>query len=199
MDQGVPGDPGAPARMRPVHIRPARAAELDPLKTLSRLTSEEHARWHPYAFAENNFDAYLAARFDMAFIDPGGRPVAELSWWVREDVRNIGNGTIEDIFVLPEMRGLGVGDALIAKACDLADARDWDNLEAQVFASNSYSEALFRRAGFLPQATTYRYGPTRRARPVDIEDPAQPDSRRNLRGAAFAVVIIVVLALVLAP
>nr|WP_199336615.1 GNAT family N-acetyltransferase [Oscillatoria sp. FACHB-1407] len=54
---------------------------------------------------------------------------------------------LEDLFVLPEYRGQGVGKALLAHLAKLAQARDCGRLEWSVLDWNEPAIAFYRRIG----------------------------------------------------
>jgi GNAT superfamily N-acetyltransferase len=65
---------------------------------------------------------------------------------------------LEDLFVLPEHRGRGIGRALLERLGALARARNCGRIEWSVLDWNSPAIGFYRRLGALPQDewTTYR-------------------------------------------
>lgn len=57
---------------------------------------------------------------------------------------------LEDLFVLPDARGLGAGKALLARLAALAIARDCARLEWSVLDWNAPSIAFYRSLGATP-------------------------------------------------
>lgn len=54
---------------------------------------------------------------------------------------------LEDIFVLPEYRGQGIGKALLTKVAQIAVAQDCGRLEWSVLDWNEPAQAFYRRMG----------------------------------------------------
>jgi len=162
---------------------------LDVITAANLKTSEEHRSRQPYAFPENLWEVSFPPEFSNAFLDAKGEPTSEshnlfvaedagelagyilLSWWARDDAPDFHDGCVLDIHVFDGFRGKKVGDALLNKAKLIADTRGWDNFTAQVWAGNTQSETLFRRAGFTDQSKTLRYGPNTQARPIQTVHP----------------------------
>ena len=65
---------------------------------------------------------------------------------------------LEDLYVRPELRGLGIGKALLARLASLAVERNCGRLEWAVLNWNDSAIRFYRSLGALPQDqwTTYR-------------------------------------------
>lgn len=65
---------------------------------------------------------------------------------------------LEDLFVRPEARGMGVGKALLARVASIAVARGCRRLEWAVLDWNEPAIGFYRRLGATPMSewTTYR-------------------------------------------
>lgn len=65
---------------------------------------------------------------------------------------------LEDLFVIPEARGLGIGKALLAKVAEIAVERGAGRLEWTVLDWNEPAIGFYRKLGALPmnEWTTYR-------------------------------------------
>ncbi|WP_239488339.1 GNAT family N-acetyltransferase [Luteitalea sp. TBR-22] len=65
---------------------------------------------------------------------------------------------LEDLFVVPEARGAGVGRALLARVAALAEARGCGRLEWAVLTWNEPAIGFYRRLGAIPldEWQTYR-------------------------------------------
>ena len=65
---------------------------------------------------------------------------------------------LEDLYVRPELRGLGIGKALLARLASLAVERNCGRLEWAVLNWNESAIRFYRSLGALPQDqwTTYR-------------------------------------------
>jgi GNAT superfamily N-acetyltransferase/catechol 2,3-dioxygenase-like lactoylglutathione lyase family enzyme len=76
---------------------------------------------------------------------------------------------LDELYVLPERRGEGLGAALLARACELSRSAGCMAIELEVDAGHRRAESLYRREGFEPLARSRwskRLAPSRRsARP----------------------------------
>ena len=184
--------------MAEIRIIPAPLALKPRILDLSRATYAEHRARQPWAFPENGFETTVVPNVDAAFRQ-GGRELQEspsafaaylgddfagyvlLSSWARPGGLDMPHVSIEDIRVLPEMRGKGVGTALLSHVKALAEARDWDSLVATVWDGNTASQEMFEAAGFHVQARNYRIGPNRSGRNYPAASPWAGIQRRLLR------------------
>jgi GNAT superfamily N-acetyltransferase len=91
---------------------------------------------------------------------------------------------LEDLFVRPEVRGRGVGRALLAELAATALRRGCGRLEWAVLDWNEDAIGFYRRLGALPcdEWTTYRLSGEALAR---LSEPCAPTSapRRSPRGS----------------
>jgi RimJ/RimL family protein N-acetyltransferase len=53
--------------------------------------------------------------------------------------------------LLPDVRGLGLGERLLRAALDAAAQQDFERVELEVFASNANAHALYLRLGFIEE------------------------------------------------
>lgn len=67
-----------------------------------------------------------------------------------------GDGSIQNIAVVPECRGLGLGTALLLRAMASFQALGVPQVELEVTVVNSSAMALYRRLGFRAYKTIYR-------------------------------------------
>lgn len=81
-------------------------------------------------------------------------------------IDDTGAGSIQNIGIVPEQRGLGLGTALIEKA--LAGIREWGAASAtlEVTADNAGAVRLYQRLGFRRQRTIYKVVDEAVTRPV---------------------------------
>lgn len=65
---------------------------------------------------------------------------------------------LEDLFVIPEARGLGIGKALLTKVAEIAEERGSGRLEWTVLDWNEPAIGFYRKLGAVPmnEWTTYR-------------------------------------------
>lgn len=59
---------------------------------------------------------------------------------------------LEDLFVKPELRGLGIGRALLARLAALAVARECGRLEWSVLTSNQDAIGFYEKLGAIPMS-----------------------------------------------
>ena len=85
---------------------------------------------------------YAGARFDI--LERDGRPFGRLI--VHEDA---GVATFVDFALLPDMRGAGIGTAVIKRVLDWVAER-CPIVHASVMAGNEASLRMIRRVGFIP-------------------------------------------------
>jgi GNAT superfamily N-acetyltransferase len=57
---------------------------------------------------------------------------------------------LEELYVLPALRALGIGTALLRAALDVARARSCRAVELEVETSHTRAANLYARAGFRP-------------------------------------------------
>jgi len=139
--------------MTPETPTPARPDEAEAVTTLLAAQLEEHAiplardllaEGVRAALADDGHALILVTRED-------GRPVgvAYLSFgWILE--RGGPAMYLEEIYVVPELRGREIGTALLRAALDVARARGCRSVELEVERSHAREAALYARAGFRP-------------------------------------------------
>jgi ribosomal protein S18 acetylase RimI-like enzyme len=190
-----------------VSIRPAVTEDRATVEVASRATWDAHRTRQPFAFAENGWDFGMARSHEIAFRGPKAEPLGEsgnlfvadadgrvvgfvlLSWHLRDDVEDMGDGAILDIWVDPDWRHKGVAQNLVSFAKEMAEQADWDNLTADVW-TGAPSAGLFEAAGFTQQNVTWRFGPDRPARDrVRREDTREAPGDAWWKWAVFAVLI----------
>lgn len=79
----------------------------------------------------------------------GGTWRARMLGWLASDIDNE-NFLLDGLCVLPELRGLGIGSALMEAICDEARHRGYPAVRLDVVDSNWRAQALYRRLGFEP-------------------------------------------------
>jgi len=154
--------PDAPAPSPEVHIREATLADVPTI----RVFIEHLAEYERLRHQVETTDADLAVHLF------GPRPAAEVLIASR-DGRDVGFALffptfstfvgrpgmhLEDLFVMPEARGAGVGRALLTRLAVIAEARDYGRLEWNVLGWNAPAIAFYRRLGafVLDEWQTYR-------------------------------------------
>ncbi len=61
-------------------------------------------------------------------------------------------GWLEELYVVPDQRGCGVGSALLREVAARAQALDWRGLELEIVAGHERAVPLYERHAFLPLA-----------------------------------------------
>ena len=96
---------------------------------------------------------WLAVRRDDPFGEPAGGPAVGT-------VQGLGGargvGAVQNVGVVPECRGLGLGRALIVRALHGFAARGYRRVYLEVTADNAAALALYRDVGFRPVRTLYK-------------------------------------------
>jgi GNAT superfamily N-acetyltransferase len=145
-------------------IRPATVSDVPDLLRLVRALADY----------EKEPDAATAtpAQFEAALFPRDGDPTAYALVGVREGAvvgmalwfRSFSTWTgeagiwLEDLFVQPDQRGGGLGQALLARLAELCVERGWTRLEWAVLDWNTPSIEFYRARGARPLAdwTTFR-------------------------------------------
>lgn len=146
----------------PSTIRPATRADVATLFGLVRQLAKYEKLLHEVVADEALFAQHLF----------GERPAAEVLIAER-DARPVGFALffptfstflgrpgiwLEDLFVVPEARGLGIGKALLRRVAELARERGAGRLEWTVLDWNEPAISFYRSLGAVPmdEWTTYR-------------------------------------------
>jgi GNAT superfamily N-acetyltransferase len=138
-------------------IRPVAQAELPILLQLIR----------QLAAYERRLEQVVATEADLERALFGQPPVAEavLAWQGAQAVgyalyypvfstfRGRAALYLEDIFVVPEARGQGVGYALMRHLAQVARQRGYDRIEWSVLDWNAPALAFYRKLGAVPKET----------------------------------------------
>jgi GNAT superfamily N-acetyltransferase len=141
----------------PTEIRPVAQAELPILLQLIR----------QLAAYERRLEQVVATETDLERTLLGQPPVAEavLAWQGAQAVgyavyypvfstfRGRATLYLEDIFVVPEARGQGVGYALMRYLAQVAQQRGYDRIEWSVLDWNAPALAFYRKLGAVPKET----------------------------------------------
>jgi GNAT superfamily N-acetyltransferase len=132
---------------------PARPEDADAVVALLAAQLEEHAipldrellaDTVRQALADDRHALILVARQD-------GRPVgvAYLSFGLILE-RGGTAMVLEELYVVPELRGQHIGTALLRAALDIARARGCRSVELEIERSHARASNLYARAGFQP-------------------------------------------------
>ena len=145
-----------------VHIRSATRADvpvilafIEQLADYERLRHEVQAT--EAALLDTLFGAHPAAEVLIAAVD--GRDVGFALFFQTYSTFLARPGIhLEDLFVVPEARGAGVGRALLTQLASVAEARNCGRLEWAVLTWNEPAIGFYRQLGAIPldEWQTYR-------------------------------------------
>lgn len=132
-------------------IRPAAPADVSTLFELIQALADYEKLSHAVtgnaaALAEHLFGAHPCIEAILAEVD--SKPVGFALFFTNYSTFLTKPGLyLEDLFVLPEYRGQGIGKALLAQLAHLALERDYGRLEWSVLDWNEPAIAFYRRMG----------------------------------------------------
>ena len=146
-------------------VRPARPGDVDTLRTLEAearaalVAARGGARWleeHP-AIGPRWPDALAGRKVFVAVLDHPGLDVVEavdvvVGYLVLDLVGEIGR--IDQVFVTPDARELGFGDALVEAAAEEARSAGAKLLEGQALPGDRETKNLYERAGITARLIT---------------------------------------------
>jgi ribosomal protein S18 acetylase RimI-like enzyme len=95
------------------------------------------AEWWTSLTADSEFDPALV----FVAVDSTDAPIGLAQCWT--------SGFVKDLAVLPQWRGKGIGDALLAEAFIAFRNRGLPYLDLKVHAGNRHAIGLYRRAGMV--------------------------------------------------
>lgn len=145
-----------------IRIRPAVAGDGATILELIRALADYERLSHQVVATQRMIDAALFAT-----------PPAAIALLAEQDGRGVGFALyffnfstflgrpglyLEDLFVRPEMRGQGIGTALLVELARIAVARDCGRMEWSVLDWNAPSIAFYKSLGAEPLSdwTTFR-------------------------------------------
>ncbi len=140
--------------MAPVEIRPATTKDVPLVLAFIRELAEYEKLAHEVRATEDQVRATLfgeksVAEVVIASLD--GRPVGFAVFFPNYSTFLGRPGLyLEDLFVRPEARGLGVGRELLAYLARLTVERGWGRLEWRVLDWNEPSIAFYKKLGAEP-------------------------------------------------
>ena len=151
------------------HIRAANAGDLAQLGVLAGKLVRQHHGFNPKRFVlpdqvergyEGWFRRELAEKDAVLLAAVGGPEDAQGTQLVgylygRFEARDWNmlldaHAALHDVLVEPEMRGKGVGDALIQRFVSIAKERGAPRIVLHAASANAGSQRLFTRLGFEP-------------------------------------------------
>lgn len=104
-------------------------------------------------------------------LEPGARAPLELEWCatIQGVIDSCGNGSIQNIGVVPAERGRGLGSALVAAALQGFATERAPRAWLEVTADNGRAVRLYQRLGFRRTKTIFK----------TVDGPAWPSDRRE--------------------
>ena len=148
---------GTIGSVRTITIQPAQPTDLPLLLQLIRQLAEY----------ERRLEQVVATEADLERALFGERPVAEAAL-ARQGERVVGYALfypvfstfrgraalyLEDVYVVPEVRGQGVGLAFMRYLAHLAKQRGYDRIEWSVLEWNTPAIEFYRKLGAVPKET----------------------------------------------
>jgi GNAT superfamily N-acetyltransferase len=145
-----------------IDIRPAAARDVPALLGLIRKLAEYEKLSHACVATEDLLLRHLFASQPAAqalVAEADGRPVG-FALYFQTFSTFVGRPGIwlEDLFVLPEVRGKGIGRLLLKRVAQIAVERNCGRLEWAVLDWNAPAIGFYKKLGALPldDWTTYR-------------------------------------------
>jgi GNAT superfamily N-acetyltransferase len=159
-----------PASARPTSVSPdftIRPATAEDVEDLARLVRElalyekepDAASATADHFREALFPREASPAAYAQVAERGGAVVGMAVWFTTFSTWTGRPGLwLEDLFVEPAQRGLGIGRALLVRLAQICTERDWTRLEWAVLDWNMPAIEFYRSQGARPQDewTTYR-------------------------------------------
>jgi GNAT superfamily N-acetyltransferase len=135
-------------------IRPATPADVPAILNFIRALADYEKLTHQVTATEDQLRAHLFAPRPAAEVLVGeldGRPVGFAMFFPNFSTFLAKPGIyLEDLFVLPEARGRGVGKALLTAVAQLAVERDAGRLEWAVLDWNAPAIGFYKSVGAVP-------------------------------------------------
>ena len=140
--------------MTGIIIRDARADDIDTIHAFIRALADYEKLAHAVKADRDTLARYLFGPRPMAEVliaEHGGRAVGFALFFHNFSTFEGRPGLyLEDLFVLPEARGMGAGKALLVRLAQLAIERDCARLEWWVLDWNEPAIAVYRAIGAKP-------------------------------------------------
>lgn len=137
-------------------VRLCKAADALTLAPLVRALSIEEGYAHPperEPLAKMIDTLLRNSLSDFLLAERHGAPVGCLQMNYRFSTWTVGSyAYIEDLYLVPEARSLGIGTVMIERACQHARARGCAYIELDVRSENHAAQRLYARLGFQQHA-----------------------------------------------
>ncbi len=138
-----------------LHIRPASRADVPLILELIRALAEYEKLADRCVANEQRLDATLfgeKAYAETLIAEWNGSPAGLALYFHNYSTFLAQPGIyLEDLFVKPELRGHGIGKALLVKLAQIAEERDCGRLEWSVLNWNEPSIGFYKKLGAMPQ------------------------------------------------
>ncbi len=134
-------------QLTPKHAGEFRAIRLEALHLAPEAFGSSLDDWSDRPLSD--FAARLAT-CEMWAAGPGpGHPVAIASWESGISPAEPDLGWVMSVYVRPDARGRGLGDAILARLAERAAGSGMTRMGLHVGRDNHAAQALYRRAGFV--------------------------------------------------
>jgi len=133
-----------------VRVRPATAADLEPLVEAARASLREEGRPDPFLGDPRGFRRWVGARLPRALVAESGGGVA---WVGYADVRLAEGWLLQGVYTWPEARRRGLALAGVSALCREAFRSGTDHVQLSVVAGNTAALGLYAKLGFRRHAT----------------------------------------------
>ncbi|MCL6536577.1 MAG: GNAT family N-acetyltransferase [Armatimonadetes bacterium] len=141
----------------PVVIRAVARAELPTLLRLIRQLAAYERRLEQVVATESDLERTLLGQSPVAEAVLAWQGAQAVGYAVYYPVFSTFRGRaalyLEDIFVVPESRGRGVGYALMRYLAQVAQQRGYDRIEWSVLDWNAPALSFYRKLGAVPKET----------------------------------------------
>ena len=155
---------GGPIDTRRWAVRPVRDDEFTPWSILFRgyadfyqwpLTETQVTAVWSWIHVEHLIEALVAVQMDSHGVEGGPLVgLAHLRTWVRP-LRGTVNGYLDDLFVLPERRGIGIVDAIFRELDAVAARRGWPVIRWTTAEDNLRAQRVYDRHAVRTSWVTY--------------------------------------------
>lgn len=150
--------------MGAIEISPAVEADLPQVIAWSRELRAGHATRMPVYFPPEGQAAHEAemtralSEARVVVARRGGDPLGFACWSKPEGPEGAISASVQGYFVRPDLRGQGIGRALLAAIAAEKEPHGWQRVTAAVWAGNPASMACLAGAGFAPEFALWRLG-----------------------------------------
>lgn len=138
-------------------LRPVARAEIPTLLRLIRQLAEYERRLDQVIATEADFERGLLRQSPVAEAVMAWQDAQAVGYALYYPVFSTFRGRaalyLEDIFVVPEARGQGVGYALMRYLAQIAQQRGYDRIEWSVLEWNAPALEFYRKLGAIPKET----------------------------------------------